>query len=194
MTSQYHLAKQIIARAFPHERLLPQSANKWRGEFPLPNEVAHYYSALGPVDVTLDDYGNPFFLPSLARLWEFQAGYRYHPGTKERFADWLDDWLVIANQGGDPFIYSRSSGTILHALHGQGVWEADELFANLEQMVTAFAIIGGVVVGAGEDLPDTEGYLKGEHVAAARASLVRWLGSEAKADVMLASLGWVGRS
>lgn len=115
--SEYSLAKEIITRAFPQERLVPQPEGKWGGEFSLPAEVARYYAELGPDDVTIDAYGNPFFLPSLAGLWEFQAGYRFHPKTIKPFEGWSDDWLVVGHQGSDPFIFSRSSSRILYALH-----------------------------------------------------------------------------
>src|SRR5262245_60390460 len=192
--SAYSLAKEIITSVFPHKQLVSQSVAIWHGEFPLPDEVAHYYEELGPEDITIEGYGNPFFLPSLARLWEFQAGYRFHPYTNERFEDWLDDWLVIASQGGDPFIYSRSSGRILHALHGQGVWDADEMFSSLEGMVTTFTIIGDVVVSAGDDLTDEESYLREKYVKQAKQRISLVLGSMSEAEVVLDSLGWVERS
>jgi len=192
--STYRLAKEIITRVFPHERLVPQSVASWHGEFPLPDEVARYYEELGPEDVTIEGYGNPYFLPSLARLWEVQAGYRFHPNTKERFAEWSDDWLVIAYEGGDPYIYSRSSSIILYALHGQGVWEPDELFSSLEGMVTTFAIIGDVAVSAGDDLTDEESYLREHYVEEAKQRISLVLGSRSEAELVLDSLGWVGRS
>jgi hypothetical protein len=50
---------------------------------------------VGPLDITIKSYGNPFFLPRLAALWEFQAGYRWHGFTGERIEDWDSDWLVV---------------------------------------------------------------------------------------------------
>ncbi|MEP0870472.1 hypothetical protein NDA01_11735 [Trichocoleus desertorum AS-A10] len=192
--SGYSLAKEIITRAFPQERLVPQPEREWCGDFSLPVEVACYYAELGPNNVTIDAYGNPFFLPSLASLWDFQVGYRFHPKTMERFEGWSADWFVVGYQGGDPFIFSRSSSRILYALHGRGAWDANELFRSLEAMVTTFAIIGDVVVGAGDDLTDEESYLKGRYVKKVEERVVDALGSKGEAEIVLNSLSWVSRS
>ena len=103
----YDTAKEIFRRAFPSEVLRLQPPSDWLGEFPLPVLVAEYFAELGPVDVWIRGYGNPYFLPSLSGLWHYQAGYRRHPDTRECFPDWDDDWLVIADQGADPFIFSQ---------------------------------------------------------------------------------------
>ncbi|MBO0753752.1 MAG: hypothetical protein J2P53_16660, partial [Bradyrhizobiaceae bacterium] len=57
-------------------------------------------------------YGNPSFMPSLGGLWHHQAGYRDHPDTRERFPEWEDDWLEIADQGADPFVFFRYSSRV----------------------------------------------------------------------------------
>src|SRR5262249_1596276 len=128
----YETAKEILRRAFPSRVLRVQPPSDWLGEFPLPKQVAAYFAELGPVDVWIQGYGNPYFLPSLSGLWRHQAGYRYDPDTRERFPHWDDDWLVIADEGADPFIFSghqqpffmrimvRGSGTRLRCL---SVWK-----------------------------------------------------------------------
>ena len=88
----YDTAKEIFRRAFPSEVLRLQPPSDWLGEFPLPVLVAEYFAELGPVDVWIRGYGNPYFLPSLSGLWHYQAG---HPDTRERFSDGHDDWLAI---------------------------------------------------------------------------------------------------
>ncbi len=69
----YDTAKEIFRRAFPSEVLRPQLASDWLGEFLLPEPVAEYFAELGPVDVWIRGYGNPYFLPSLSGLWHYQA-------------------------------------------------------------------------------------------------------------------------
>ena len=81
-------AREILIRAFPNEVFRPQPSGDWQGEFPLSDPVAEYFAELGPVDAWIPGYGNPYFLPSLAGLWGFQAGYRYHPDTHRPFSDW----------------------------------------------------------------------------------------------------------
>ena len=188
--SEYDLAKQIFSRAFPKEVFVSQSVDLWQGGFPLPDAVAHYYRELGAFNVNIDNYGNSFFLPSLARLWEYQAGYRYHLETNERFKDWNDDWLVIADEGADPFIFSRVSGRILHDVHGQGVWQPSEMFTNLPAMVTALAILGEIVVNADEDFTDEDGYINERFIKTAKEKISRMLKSENEAESILDTFGW----
>ncbi|BAU12293.1 hypothetical protein LEP3755_28220 [Leptolyngbya sp. NIES-3755] len=187
----YRLAKHLFSDAFPDEQFVSQSVEDWCGEFALPAEVERYYLILGAKNVTIDNYGNPFFLPSLSHLWKFQEGYRFHPSSGAKFEDWSDDWLVIADQGGDPFIFSRSSGKILYALHGQGFWQADELFANLEAMVTTIAILGALVIRAGKDLTDDECYLNSRYTDEAREQIADIVGSDVAAETVLSALDWL---
>src|SRR5688500_13721760 len=116
-------AQTLVAE---HGEVRPQSATDWRGTFPLPPDVAEYYKLIGPVDITIEGNGNPYFLPSLAKLWDFQAGYLWNSLSGESIDDWDDDWLVVGDEDGDPFIFDRGSSKVLFAHHGEGVWEPDE--------------------------------------------------------------------
>jgi hypothetical protein len=160
------------------------------GTFSLPPCVERFYQEVGPVNITIESYGNPFFLPRLAALWQFQAGYRWHGRTGEPITDWDDDWLVIADEGDDPFIVSRTSGKILHDVHGRGVWEPGELFPDLNTMAACLAYLGVVVVSAGEAFTDEQSYIRTEHRARAMSGLRDLLGATWAAESVLAELGW----
>ena len=192
--SEYDFAKEIFTRSFPNERFVSQSPESWEGEFPLPEQVVQYYSELGAYRVNIENYGNSIFLPSLSNLWDYQAGYRYHPETKERFEHWDDNWLVIADQGADPFIYSRQSGKILHDRHGGGVWGPSELFPDLPKMVITFAIMGEIVVNAGEDFTDEDEYVNQRFINLAKERLGRVFNSSLEAEVILDTFEWVARA
>jgi len=188
--ASYHTAKQILRRAYPDAIFDSQSLTDWQGEFPLPDAVAEYFREFGPVDVTIDGYGNPYFLPSLSQLWAFQAGYRYHPQTLERFTEWDDDWLVIADEGGDAFIFSRASNVILHAYHGEGAWRPKPMFENLAEMATTFSIIGDIVVSAGQDLTDDDSLILPRYQEEAKTRISNLIHSHERADALLSMLGW----
>jgi hypothetical protein len=188
--ASYDTAREILIRAFPNEVFRPQPSGDWQGEFPLPDPVAEYFAELGPVDAWIPGYGNPYFLPSLAGLWGFQAGYRYHPDTHRPFSDWDDDWLVVADEGGDPFIFSRASFAVLHAYHGSGVWEPAVLFNDLAEMVTSVAIIGDIVQSAGQLLTDDDSIILPHHQDDARKRIGDYLHSMERADILLQRLGW----
>ena len=167
-----------------------QPPTDWSGPFPIPPEVERFYREVGPADVCVESYGNPFFLPSLAKLWECQAGYRWNGLTGEPLADWKDDWLVVADQGGDPLILSRSSGAVMHDEHGRGVWEPGELFPDLLTMAACLGQLGAVVAAAGEGFTDEDCRIRPEWRDEAVGGLGRLLGSPRAAESVLRSLGW----
>lgn len=168
----------------------PQPPEDWTGAFPLPPAVEQFYLEVGPADVFIESYGNGFSLPSLAKLWSRQAGYRWNGLTNEPVADWQDDWLVVADQGGDPFILSRSSGVVLHDQHGRGVWEPGELFPDLNTMAACLGQLGAIVAAAGEDFTNEDCQICPEWHDASLAGLRQLLGSLGAAECVLASFGW----
>lgn len=168
----------------------PQPPSDWSGPFPIPPAVERFYREVGPVDICVESYGNPFFLPRLAELWKFQAGYRWNGLSGEPIADWQDEWLVVADQGGDPFILSRSSGAVLHDEHGRGEWEPDEMFPDLVTMAVCLGQLGAVVVEAGPGFTDEDHRICPEWRDAAVAGLRALLGSSWAVERVLGALGW----
>ncbi len=163
----------------------PQPPSDWSGPFPLPPIAERFYIEVGPANVCVESYGNPFFLPSLLKLWPFQSGYRWNGLSGEPVADWQDDWLVVAHQGGDPFILSRSSGAVLHDEHGRGVWEPGELFPDLFTMAACLGQLGAVVAEAGEAFTDEDCHIRLEWRDAAIAGLRSLLGTSRAAESVL---------
>src|SRR5262249_8604251 len=139
-----------------HGEVRSQPASAWTGPFPIPLAVERFYREVGPLNVTIEAHGNPYFLPSLADLWQFQAGYRWNGLSGQRIKHWPDDGLVAADEGGDPFIFARSSGMVLHAYHGEGEWDADEMFPDLNTMAACLAQIGTIVLEAGHDFMEED--------------------------------------
>ena len=80
-------ARELLAR---HGVVQSQPPDDWTGIFPLPASVERFFQEVGPADITIEDYGNPFFLSRLAALWEFQAGYRWNKLTGQAIEDWDD--------------------------------------------------------------------------------------------------------
>jgi hypothetical protein len=173
-----------------HGDICPQPPGDWTGKLPLPAAVERFFQELGPVDITIESYGNAFFLPRLAALWEFQNGYRWDGLTGWPIADWNDDWLVIADQGGDPFILSCASGRVLHAVHGTGVWESEEMFADLNLMAACLGLLGVVATYACEPFTDADGRIRPERRELALVGLRQLLDSTSEAESILKRLGW----
>jgi hypothetical protein len=173
-----------------HGEVRLQSPDDWTGSFPIPRAVERFYQDVGPVNITIQAYGNPYFLPSLAELWDFQAGYRWNGLTKETIDDWNDDWLVVADEAGDPFILERSSGTILHAYHGEGEWDAGALFPDLNTMSACLAQIGAIVTHAGDAFMEADCSIRREIRELASFRLRDLTGSKDNAEAILGALGW----
>jgi hypothetical protein len=125
-----------------------------------------------------------------AELWNLQAGYRFHPDTKERFEDWRDHWLVVAYEGGDPYIFDMRAETILHDYHGRGFWKPETMFRSLAEMVCVFAVLGGIAMQAGDDLTDEQGHILPGYYRDAAESLERILDDRTSSVTILNSLGW----
>jgi len=174
----------------PHGEVASQSSDQWTGPFPLPTLLVDFYRDVGPLDVSIEGYGNPTFLPSLRRLWDYQEGYRWNSGTGEPSSDWDDDWIVVADEGADPFIFSRARGCILHAVHGNGVWEPEELFPNILTMTACMAELGNVRAEAGRDFLDDDCIVRPQHRKLAVARLSPILGDKSLAEIAVASAGW----
>jgi hypothetical protein len=143
-----------------HGELRSQPSSDWKGDFALPEALSEFYRDIGPVDVSIEAPRDSFFLPKLADLWNFQAGYRWHGITLERLPGWEDDWIVVADQGGDPFIFSRSSGHILFAYHGEGRCSPEKLFSDIYIMSACLAELGNFGQEVGKEFCNDDIKLK----------------------------------
>jgi hypothetical protein len=180
-------AKGLLAL---HGPIRSQSSADWIGPFPIPAAIERFYREIGPDDITIEAHGNPYFLPCLTALWGFQAGYRWNGLTGEPIEDWNDDWLVVADEGGDPFIFDRTSGVVLHANHGEGEWDARELFPDLNTMAACLAQIGAIVTEFADRYLEEDFSVRPEFRALASTRLQELLGSKSAAESVLAELGW----
>ncbi len=180
-------AKRLLAL---HGRVRPQAASDWTGSFPIPPAVERFYREIGPESGTIKTHGNAYFLPRLSDLWKFQAGYRWNGLSGELISDWDDDWLVVADEGGDPFIFARASGKMLHAYHGEGEWDAGEMFPDLNTMAACLADLGAIVLEAGVAYMEEDCSIRPEFRSLASARLAELLDSKNGADRILGILGW----
>lgn len=181
----------------PFGRLRPQPAIDWTGTDPLPEAIARFYEqvgpwgethheSVGPVGCTLTVGGNPVCIPPLHKLGSLQAGYAWSSDPTDRLPGWDENWLVFAEQGGDPFILEKSSGNVLFAFHGTGSWQP-RIFA--EDLVTAIGAIAAVANGF-ISLEETD-FVDEEPTDAAlariRNGLIAVVGDRAQADRALSA-------
>jgi hypothetical protein len=189
--------KKLLA---PWGELKSQPASDWTGEFALPAPIAAFYAEIGPlgetiyekvgpVGVNIDLGGNPVSLPPLYKLWGLQIGYRTHGITKERIADWPDDWLVIAQEGANPYIFKLSDNQIYFDLAG-GEWRLKWLASDIATAFGGLATLANARAALDED-SDFEDY---EMLPAARekcvAQLAKFLGDAEKAQAFVDTIEW----
>ncbi len=181
--------------------LRPQPASDWQGTIPLPTPLADFYAQVGPwgetyhahvgpTGVSLDIGGNPVDIPPLHKLWQLQAGYRWDAVGGERLADWSEHWLVIADQGADPFILDTASGNVLFAFHGAGAWAPTPLATSLETAFGGLATMANAMAELGDDAFDDSDELLATARATVTSSLASYLGSAAQATQFLDALEW----
>jgi hypothetical protein len=152
--------------------------------------VREYYQLFGPIDSYISGYGDDFFLPGLASLWEYQGGYRWNTLTGEPGDQWDDDWLVIADQGADPFIFSRESGVIWYAVHGIGEWKPVKFAPDLETMTNMLVTLAYFMQRTGDDCLDETYAWKPEYVAKAGQELAGVMQASDESNKILPILGW----
>ena len=178
-----------------------QPTSDWRGDFALPTPLEDYYREIGPLGafinervgysgVSIPSVGSPIDLPPLARLWDWQAGYHWHGITRQRLEDWDDAWLMIASQGGDPFIFKLPSGEILFAQHGGGAWNPEVIFPDIITMTACLATIGSVYNEAGDDLWTEDESVNPRFRAILETKLAAILGSESAAAALADLFEW----
>jgi len=187
--------EQLLA---PWGELRPQAASDWRGSRPLPEELTRLYeqigpwgqvfhASVGPVGSTLAVGGNPVCIPPLHKLFDLQAGYAWRSSPAEPLPGWPEHWLVIAEQGGDPFILDTLGGQVLFAFHGAGRWEPRPFAPDLLTAIGALATVANTHEALSEQELDPDDGLTPRGRARIMAELGRFLGSEQQAGLMLAA-------
>ena len=164
-----------------------QSASDWVGEISLPSELKQFYREIGPSKITVPGYGNPSYLPSLSELWEYQEGYRWD-GNEQPIEDWNPGWIVVADEGADPYILTE--GRILLAKHGMGPWAPEEIYPDLNTMAACIATLGLVVKEAKGEFTDEDCYVKQRFKDDAVLRLEEIIGSKTQAQAVVESAGW----
>ncbi len=145
MSQFSHLATQLA----PFGQLQPQASSDWRGDFPLPQTLIDFYQQVGPNNLQLS-CDELVEMPSLARLWDYQAGYRWHGRSGEAINSWLPNWLVIADNNTDPIVFDLNTEQILFDIHG-GEWHFQRLAIDLATALGAFATMAQAIAECDAD-------------------------------------------
>lgn len=75
-------------------------------------------------------------------------------------------------------------------MHGQGKWDPDEVYTDVNTLAAVLGILGCIVKEAGEDLFDSKLNLRPRFRALARKRLKQMFGSTEEANLILDIEGW----
>ncbi len=96
----------------------------------LPKEYLLFLTCYSPIHVciTKQAFSQGLWLYGADNLIQNQAGYAYHGITQEIFTDWPKEFVVIADDGGDPYCIDINDpkGAIYTSMHGMGQWEFEK--------------------------------------------------------------------
>ncbi|MCR6477371.1 hypothetical protein NU688_14515 [Variovorax sp. ZS18.2.2] len=193
---------QIRPLLAPWGALKPQPASDWNGPFALPEAIAEFYREVGPWGdlhdasdspdgLSINTGGNPVSVPPLHKLWARQDGYAWSRNPANRLDGWPEHWLVIAQEGGLPFVFDRNDGSVLFHFTGMRHWNAPRRFApDLATALGAIATVANALAKLGDDALDETFELKASSKVYVAEQLAAFTGSAEQAREMLAAWEW----
>jgi hypothetical protein len=173
----------------PWGELRSQPESIWSGEIELPAAIREIYLQIGPFDLSIAAGGNPVQVPYLADLWGRQACYRWHGQTGERLPDWQEQWLAIAFEGSNPFIFDTNTSAVYFDMAGGK--PSPKYFAR--DPITAFgaiATVANTLRAMGDDAYDETFELQKEARIKVTHVLDVFLNGQDDAERMLAAWQW----
>lgn len=114
---------------------IAQITARWK----LPEKYLDFLTRFSPLNVFIESgkFADGLQLFGAGELLKGQEGYSFNPVTNELLPDWPSEYLVIGNDGGDPYILNllESDGNdapIYTAQHGMGRWDFNKAFPSFE--------------------------------------------------------------
>ena len=193
--------QSLVELLAPWGALRSQPLADWRGPpHALPDMVAAFYrdvgpwgavvhERVGPVGLTISKGGNPVVVPPLSGLWGLQAGYAWSRDPDVPLPGWRPNWLVIATDGANPFMFDRDDGRIHFAFAGRGAagWQPRLFAHDLVSGLGAIATVANSLAELGDDARDDDFDLRPESREYVRGRLAGFLGSADRASLALES-------
>ena len=111
-------------------------------QWTLPKDYLLFLTRYSPIRVCIikKAFSQGLWLYGADDLMAFQAGYAYNGITKEVVMDWPKQFVVIADDGGDPYCIDIDDpkGSVYTSMHGMGAWDfekyADSFIDFLKQL------------------------------------------------------------
>jgi hypothetical protein len=142
--------------------------------------------------LTINKGGNPVCVPPLHKLWALQDGYAWSRHPDHPLPGWRANWLVIATEGADPFLFDRDDRRILVASAGMGKagWQPRVFADDLESALGGIATVANALAALGDEAFDDDFNLKPESRDHVCTRLTQFLGSTEMMSRMLSAWRW----
>lgn len=118
-----HVINEIQKSLYPGEKLL-----KW-------------YKDHAPRMGELDFGGNPIQLYEPEEIVEVQVNFSHDLESMQSNPEWQNDWIVIADNGLNPFILDKKKENLYHVWHGQGAINLREIAPSLEGFIETLNVL-----------------------------------------------------
>ena len=92
-----------------------------------------------------ENFVNGLYLNGASDLIQKQEGYSYNPIEKKVIEGWPKNYVVIADDGADPYVLdlSKSDGNdapVLFAYHGEDEWDFEEYSQSFTKFIKDLGI------------------------------------------------------
>lgn len=91
-----------------------------------------------------EDFPQGLHLVGASELIKAQHGYAWNPVTQQTIADWPAQYIVIADEGGDPLCLDLGhieghDAPVRYAMHGSGRWDFEPYSASFVAFIAGLS-------------------------------------------------------
>ncbi|MEQ8767094.1 MAG: SMI1/KNR4 family protein [Planctomycetota bacterium] len=117
----------------------------------LPEELIKFYQDADPTLVKVPSLDGEITLYPSRHLLTKQKGFRFHPKTGRKLPEWNENWLVIGDEDGDPFIIDTRLKRPPHAVYRDYLdteeWSPTRVADSLPQFLDLLRVWVDIIVG-----------------------------------------------
>lgn len=168
---------------------------------PLPPALADFFREVGPLGeddphrggtpgrvprcVDFNCGGNDIFVPRLADLWKAQDAFAWDFRRDEPIEGWPPNWLAIATEGSDAYVYDSDADAMRFVFAGAEVEDAYDIAGTPGDVIGALALYAIRLEEAGDSAMNEDFEIDPTWVATVRTELQAAFGDTADGVLMV---------